>query len=93
MPKKEEEEEKSESESEEDETDQEVAFTCMDFVAHLKSHIKHEAESIDSDAHPGLSSPRSIVDEEDDMPGDDTSQSGQFANHTGQKVNRVTAYQ
>jgi hypothetical protein len=64
------------------------------------SHLKHEAESIDSDAHPGPSSPSSyedvsieIIEEDDYVPGGDTSQSGQFPNHTGQKVNRVTAYQ
>jgi hypothetical protein len=63
-------------------------------------HLKHEAEIIDSDAHPGPSSPSSyedvsieIIQEDDYVPGDDTSQSGQFASHTGQKVNRVTAYQ
>jgi hypothetical protein len=106
---------------------QEVIFTCLNRIAHIKhhlnlrsaplglpadgnqqmhvkrigaqSHLKHEAESIDSDAHPGPYSPSSYEDvsieiiEEDDVPGDDTSQSGQFANHTGQKVNRVTAYQ
>ena len=61
------------------------------------SHLKHEAESIDSDAPPGSSSPSSyedvsieIIEEDEDVPGDDASQSGQFANHTGQKVNRVT---
>ena len=67
-----------------------------------QSHLKHEAESMVSESHPTPSSPSSyeedfsIVEEEDDddVPGEDNLESGQFAKHTqtGHKVNRATAY-
>ena len=68
----------------------------------VQNHFKHEdqAESIDSEDHPSASSPSSYeeifsaVEDDDDVPVEYISLSGQVANHaqTAPKVNRETVY-